>query len=281
MTGMQTKRPGTLYVVGTPIGNIGDLSPRAREVLNDVDLIAAEDTRRTRRLLSSISLDQRIIAYHEHNERVRSADLVERLRTGMDIALVSDAGMPLLSDPGWHLVNAARACGIEIRSVPGPSAITAALSVSGLPTDRFAFEGFLPRRRDRRATHLKRLDAEPRTMVFFEAVHRLEDTLAALIEQFGGERRAAIARELTKLHEQTCVGTLASLSSQLGESIPLLGEFVIAVAGREREASAEEHSIRRIFAILSRELGAEKAVVVCAEIAEVPRNTVYRLARRK
>lgn len=278
---MQPKHAGTLYVVGTPIGNIGDLSQRARDVLADVDLIAAEDTRRTGRLLSSIALDKPIIAYHEHNESKRAEELVARLGAGADVALVSDAGMPLLSDPGFTLVNAARAEGFEVRSVPGPSAITAALSVSGLATDRFAFEGFLPRREKQRAQYLQRLDAEPRTMVFFEAVHRVTETLRAMIEQFGTDRQGAIARELTKLHEQTRVGTLGALERELGDTIPLLGEFVIVVAGAEREVSADSRAIRRSFAILSRELGPDKAVAVCAELAEVPRNVVYRLTRVK
>jgi 16S rRNA (cytidine1402-2'-O)-methyltransferase len=187
---VQSISTGTLYVVGTPIGNLGDLSPRAREVLCTVEVVAAEDTRRTRGLLSSIGARCAIIAYHEHNEDSRSAQLLERLRGGADVALVSDAGMPVVSDPGWSLVTSALAEGIEVHSVPGPSAVLSALTVSGLPADRFVFEGFLPRRVGQRAEQLRRLAGETRTMIFFESVHRLSDTMAALVEWFGDLARS-------------------------------------------------------------------------------------------
>lgn len=276
---MQSISTGTLYVVGTPIGNLGDLSPRAREVLCTVEVVAAEDTRRTRGLLSSIGARCTIIAYHEHNEDSRSAQLLERLRGGSDVALVSDAGMPVVSDPGWNLVSAALAAGIEVRSVPGPSAVLSALTVSGLPADRFVFEGFLPRRAGQRAEQLRRLDGETRTMIFFESVHRLADTIGALIAQLGGERRAAITRELTKVHESVYVGSLAELQQRLGSSIPLLGEFVVLVAGDRSRATPEEQEIRRVFAVLCPELGADKSVALTAAIAGVSRNVVYKLTR--
>jgi 16S rRNA (cytidine1402-2'-O)-methyltransferase len=230
-------------------------------------------------LLSSIGAQSAIIAYHEHNEDTRSALLLERLRRGADVALVSDAGMPMISDPGWTLVTAALAEDIEVHSVPGPSAALAALTVSGLPVDRFVFEGFLPRRANQRAERLRRLAGETRTMVFFESVHRVGDTLDALIEQLGAARHAAIARELTKVHESVYQGELADLRRGLGTTIPLLGEFVIVVAGDRADTSPEEREIRRIFSLLKDELGADSAVGLTAAIAGVPRNVVYKLTR--
>jgi 16S rRNA (cytidine1402-2'-O)-methyltransferase len=270
---------GTLYVVGTPIGNLQDLSPRARDVLGRVDAIAAEDTRRTGGLLSSIGLKVPLIAHHEHNEEQRSADVVERLAAGESIALVSDAGMPLISDPGWRLVQRALHAGIPVQAVPGPSAVTAALSVSGLPTDRFVFEGFLPRREAARAARLKQLAAERRTIVLFESVHRVGETVAALIDAFGRDRAVSVARELTKIHEQTFAGSLADLAAALGERVPLLGEFVIVVAGTDIEAAADEAEVERVFNVLRRELPPGKAVALTAELTGVPRNRVYRLTR--
>lgn len=279
MSSSDANGAGTLYVVATPIGNLDDLSPRARKVLAEVDIVAAEDTRRTGRLLSSIGVKQPLIAYHEHNEQVRSAELVERMRQGASLALVSDAGSPLLSDPGLTLVRAARASGLAVAAVPGPSAVTAALSIAGLATDRFVFEGFLPRRQGALEERLGALEAEPRTMVFFEAVHRLASTVAALIEHFGADRRAALARELTKLHEQCVSATLGELGERLGEDIPLRGEFVLLVAGAAAAAPAEETEVRRVFALLERELDPKRAVDLTARITGLPRNAVYRLTR--
>lgn len=269
---------GTLFVVGTPIGNLQDLTPRAREVLGRVAAVAAEDTRRTRGLLSSIGLDKPLIAYHEHNEERRADAILDRLAAGQSVALVSDAGMPLLSDPGWRLVARALDAGRDVQVVPGPSAITAALAVAGLPTDRFVFEGFLPRRPAARETRLRALAAEPRTMVFFEAVHRLPATVAALEAAFGPARPAALARELTKLHEQVFRGPLEALRRALGREVPLLGEFVLVVAGAGDAPAADEAEAGRVFAILRRELPPGKAAALAAELTGVPRNAVYRLA---
>jgi 16S rRNA (cytidine1402-2'-O)-methyltransferase len=277
--GTQAKSSGTLFVVATPIGNLEDLSPRARSTLCAVEIVAAEDTRRTRGLLSSIGAEPRVLAYHEHNEDARTAELIERLRGGADIALVSDAGTPLINDPGWRLVAAALAAGIEVRAVPGPSAVLAALAVSGLPTDRYAFEGFLPRRAEQRALHLRSLAHEPRTLVFFESVHRLADALRALAEELGADRRAALARELTKLHEQVYTGSLAELGARLGHSIPLLGEFVIIVAGAAADAPVEADEIRRVYGLVSAELPPDQATALTAGITGASRNTVYRLTR--
>jgi 16S rRNA (cytidine1402-2'-O)-methyltransferase len=272
---------GKLYVVGTPIGNLDDLTPRAREVLAAADVIAAEDTRRTQGLLSRIGVEAKLIAYHEHNEEKRVDELLERLAAGVDVALVSDAGTPLISDPGWRLVRAARAAGFDIVPVPGPSAVIAALSAGGLPTDRFVFEGFLPRRDGARADRLRELARERRTIVLYEAVHRLGETLAALAEHFGGDREAVLARELTKVHEQLRAGSLADLMAQLDAGIPLLGEFVILVAGNPAEESADETRAREIYAVLCAELDRNKALQLTATLTGQPRNALYKLLRTK
>ena len=276
---MNAVSSGTLYVVGTPIGNLDDLSARARDVLGAVDLIAAEDTRRTGRLLSSISVNGTLIAYHEHNERQQTPALIARLEKGDSLALVSDAGMPTISDPGLRLVRAALAEDLPVVTVPGPTAVVAALSIAGLATDRFAFEGFLPRRSGPRRQRLELLQNEARTMIFYEAVHRVTETIEMLEELFGSDRQAAIARELTKLHEQIYTGTLAELSSELGEGIPLKGEFVLLVAGSAEILSVPAAEAVRIFTILSAEVSAKAAVALAAEITGLSRNDVYRLTR--
>lgn len=269
---------GKLYVVGTPIGNVDDLSPRARDVLAKADVIAAEDTRHTRGLLSRIGVESRLIAYHEHNEAERVPALLEQIERGQSVALVSDAGTPLISDPGWRLVNAAQARGIEVVPVPGPCAAIAALSVAGLPTDHFVFEGFLPRRDGPRAERLRELSPEPRTLVFYEAVHRVADMLAALRAAFGGERPAAIGRELTKTHEQIATGTLAELEARVGSSVPLLGEFVIVVAGAAA-TTPDEAEARRVYELLAAELPPDQSLKLAAAITGVARNALYRLTR--
>jgi 16S rRNA (cytidine1402-2'-O)-methyltransferase len=269
---------GKLYVVGTPIGNVDDLSPRARDVLAKADVIAAEDTRHTRGLLSRIGVDQRLIAYHEHNEAERVAGFLEQLERGQSVALVSDAGTPLISDPGWRLVSAAQAAGIDVIPVPGPCAAIAALSAAGLPTDHFVFEGFLPRRESARAERLEWLGREQRTMVFYEAVHRVAETLAALRRAFGDERRAVIARELTKTHEQIETGNLAELETSIDSRIPLLGEFVIVVAGAAA-ATPDETEARRVYELLATELSPDKALKLTTAVTGVSRNALYRLTR--
>jgi 16S rRNA (cytidine1402-2'-O)-methyltransferase len=269
---------GKLYVVGTPIGNVDDLSPRARDVLAKADVIAAEDTRHTRGLLSRIGVESRLIAYHEHNEARTAPALVEQLERGRTVALVSDAGTPLISDPGWRLVSAAQAAGIDVVPVPGPCAAIAALCAVGLPTDRFVFEGFLPRRESARAERLDSLRREQRTMVFYEAVHRVAATLAALRHAFGDERRAAIARELTKTHEQIATGTLAELAVRIESGIPLLGEFVIVVAGAA-PAAADEAEAQRVYELLAADLAPDKALKLTAAVTGVARNALYRLTR--
>ena len=269
---------GRLYVVGTPIGNVDDLSPRARDVLAKADVIAAEDTRHTRGLLSRIGVESRLIAYHEHNETERVTQLLEELARGQSVALVSDAGTPLISDPGWRLVHAARAAGVAVVPIPGPCAAVAALSVAGLPTDHFVFEGFLPRRDSARTERLEVLKREQRTIVLYEAVHRVAATLSALCDTFGGERRAAIARELTKTHEQIVSSTLAELAASLDSTIPLLGEFVIVVAGADA-AAPDEVEAQRVYELLATELAPDKALKLTAAVTGVSRNVLYRLTR--
>jgi len=269
---------GRLYVVGTPIGNVDDLSPRARDVLAKADVIAAEDTRHTRGLLSRIGVESRLIAYHEHNETERVTQLLEELARGKSVALVSDAGTPLISDPGWRLVHAARAAGVAVVPIPGPCAAVAALSVAGLPTDHFVFEGFLPRRDSARTERLEVLKREQRTIVLYEAVHRVAATLSALCDTFGGERRAAIARELTKTHEQIVSSTLAELAASLDATIPLLGEFVIVVAGADA-AAPDEVEAQRVYELLATELAPDKALKLTAAVTGVSRNVLYRLTR--
>jgi 16S rRNA (cytidine1402-2'-O)-methyltransferase len=270
---------GTLYVVATPIGNLEDLSPRARAVLAKAEVIAAEDTRHTRGLLSSIAAESRLIAYHEHNEEQRVPELLARLAAGASVALVSDAGTPLISDPGWRLVRAAQGAGFSVVPVPGPCAAVAALSAAGLPTDRFVFEGFLPRRDGPRDERLAELKHERRTLVFYEAVHRITATAAALVAAFGGERRAAFARELTKVHEQIALGTLAELSARLEGDIPLLGEFVLVVGGDTGEAGADLDEARRVYALLAAELEPSQALKLTAAITGASRNDLYRRLR--
>jgi 16S rRNA (cytidine1402-2'-O)-methyltransferase len=270
---------GILYVIATPIGNLADLSARAAQVLESVDLVAAEDTRRGGRLMQHLGLDKKLRSLYEHNEDAQTAKLLAELNAGRKIALISDAGTPLISDPGLQLVAAARDSGIAVVSIPGPSAVTAALSVSGLATDRFVFEGFLPRRPQQRRRRLEQLATEPRTIVFFEAVHRIEATLKVLAEIFGGEREATVARELTKLHEQVVTATLTELTALLGSEMPLLGEFVVVVAGAAAAATADDAEILRVYRLLGEDLPPARAVALCARICGRSRNDVYALTR--
>jgi len=266
---------GTLFVVATPIGNLEDLSPRARQTLAEVDFVAAEDTRHTGRLLSHLGVKTRQIALHEHNEARATAAVIEQLKDGRSVALVSDAGTPLVSDPGYRLVRAAHENGISVAPIPGPSAVTAALSVSGLPTDRFAFEGFPPAKQAARRKWLQARAADERTLVFFEAVHRIAATLADMADVFGTEREAFLGRELTKLHEQ-CV--VASLGELLGEvrtgTIASKGEFVIAVEGA---SSVESSSLDadRLLSELLEIVSAKQAAAIAARVTGGRRNALY------
>jgi len=276
---MTETRHGTLWVVATPIGNLDDLAPRAVAVLKGVAVIAAEDTRHSQVLLSRFAIATPCVAYHEHNERDMSGKLVARLLAGDDVALVSDAGTPTLSDPGYRLVHAAREARVRVSTVPGPSALVAALSVAGLPSDRFAFEGFLPPRGAARRTRLDALRDDTRTLVFYEAKHRIEETLADLVESFGGERRAVVARELTKVHETVLDGTLAELSARVRDNAEQrLGEFVLVVAGAATDDgdARRQRDGERVFALLAKELPAGKAAKLAAAITGAKRNALYR-----
>lgn len=224
---------GRLYLVGTPIGNLGDLTDRARDTLRSVDILAAEDTRRTGRLLSHVGIRRRMVSMFEGNERERTAELLARLRAGADVALVTDAGMPTISDPGFRLVRACADEGIEVRVVPGPSAVTSALVVSGLPVDRFVFEGFLPRRAGERRERLRALARDPRTVVLFESPVRLATLLREVLVELG-DRRVAVARELTKVHEEVIRGRVAEVLERIAKAEPK-GEVVLVLGGSEDE----------------------------------------------
>ena len=271
---------GVLYVVATPIGNLGDLSPRARQVLGEVDLIAAEDTRHSRPMLSHFGIGTPLIAVHEHNERRVCDDLLERLERGTSIALVSDAGTPLISDPGYVLVREARRRGIGVCPIPGPSALVTALSVAGLPTDRFVFEGFLPRSGKARDERLERLRRDDRTLVFYESGRRIVDTVTDLARVFGAGREAVIARELTKLYETVLADTLQGLVERLGtDAEQRKGEFVLLVCGAqivpEDEQAAEAD---RILRLLMEELPLKQAAGLAARITGGKRNELYQRA---
>lgn len=275
------KTPVTLWVVATPIGNLEDLSPRAQRILGEVDLVVCEDTRRTGRLLAAFGIEARLAPLHEHNETRETPGLVARLQAGESIALVSDAGTPLLSDPGFRLVRAAADAGLAVCAVPGPSAITAALSVAGLPTDRFAFEGFLPARGAARRARLKDLAAEPRTLVLFEAGNRVATLLAEATELMGPERPAAVGRELTKLHETVYRGGLAELAERLAaDPDAARGEAVVVIGGAAlaEPAGGDQALLARLLPELLEALPPSRAVRIAAKLTGVPRQQAYALA---
>ncbi len=274
---------GRLEVVATPLGNLGDLSTRARDVLAAADLIAAEDTRRTAQLLNAIGVRGRLVSLHDHNEGGRIEPLLEQLRAGKRIALVSAAGTPLLSDPGFGLVRAAAAAGIEVCAVPGPSAITAALSIAGIATDRFAFEGFLPSRAGERRALLARLAGEARTLVLFEAPHRIAETLADLAQCFGEQRAAVVTRELTKMHESVYRGTLGELCARARTDAALArGEITLVIAGAEveQQIAGDAALLTRALQLLLQELPPARAAAIAAQLAGVRRSEAYELALR-
>jgi 16S rRNA (cytidine1402-2'-O)-methyltransferase len=273
---------GRLQVVATPIGNRADLSPRAAEALAGADVIAAEDTRHTLALLRAIGVSRPLVSLHEHNESQRVPELLARLQKGETIALVSDAGTPLISDPGLELVRRAAQEGFEVHAIPGPSAIVSALAVAGLPTERFCFEGFLPARERERRASLARLANEPRTLVFFEAPHRIVATLADLVSEFGAERRAAVARELTKVHETVYRGTLRELLARAeAEENFRRGELTLVVEGAAPVAGAvDEEQLRRTVALLAKELPPARAASVAAQLTGASRAAAYALLTR-
>ena len=269
---------GTLFVVATPIGNLDDLTPRAREVLGSVDRIAAEDTRRTGRLLTHIGVKTAQTPVHDFNEAAVVDGLVARLVEGETLALVSDAGTPLVSDPGYRLVRAAHAAAVDVVPVPGASSLTTALSVAGIATDRFAFEGFLPARGGRRRERLGELSTAAHTLVFFESVHRIVATLDDMVAAFGAEREATLLRELTKIHEQIVHATLGELRAALDSGqIASRGEFVLVVAGAKAGAEAPglaDELLRELVAVLP----GKQAATIVARLTGEPKNALYRRA---
>ena len=274
-----TSSGGELVLVATPIGNLEDLSPRAAAVLATADLVVCEDTRRTGRLLAAAGIGRRpLLAVHDHNEARSVGAVLARLRAGEVVAVVSDAGLPGISDPGERLVRAAAAAGLAVRVVPGPSAAVAALAVSGLPTSRFAFEGFLPRRGSGRDERLAALADERRTIVLFEAPHRLVRTLEDLVGALGPERRVALVRELTKLHEETWRGTLGGAMARSAEVEPR-GEYVVVVeGGAEPPPAADEELSDAVAGRLAAGLSTRDAVAEVASAFAVPKRRVYDLA---
>ena len=276
--------PGVLVLAATPIGRVADAPPRLSEELADADVVAAEDTRRLKRLTSElgVTISGRIVSYFEGNEAQRTPTLVDALLAGERVLLVTDAGMPSVSDPGYRLVHAAVDAGVHVTAVPGPSAVLTALALSALPVDRFCFEGFLPRKSGERARRLESLAAETRTMVFFEAPHRTEATLAAMSAVWGAERAGAVCRELTKTYEEVRRGPLAELVTWAGEGVR--GEVTIVVAGAEDTpaVSNDEASLRA--AVAEREdqgMSRKEAIVETAKLAGVPKRDVYNLVHAR
>lgn len=268
---------GRVVLAATPIGNLGDASPRLRELLETADVIAAEDTRRLHRLVQGlgVTISGRVISYHEHNERERAEELLEFVAEGQTILVVSDAGMPAVSDPGFRLVSAAVDAGVLVTAVPGPSAVLTALALSGLPTDRFTFEGFLPRKAGERLGALRELVQERRTMVFFEAPHRLEVMLTALRDVFGVDRQAAVCRELTKTYEEVIRGSLDELVAWAGSG-EVRGEIAVVVGGAGApEPSRPEDHIDAVSALTAEGLRLKEAVAVVAEAQGVSKRELY------
>ena len=273
---MAATKAGTLYVVATPIGNLGDLTFRAREVLAAVDAICAEDTRHTRQMLNALGLERPLLALHEHNESEIAWKLVERLKAGECLALVSDAGTPLVSDPGYRLVREVRAAGLAVSPIPGACAAIAALSVAGIPSDRFCFEGFLPAKGSGRRERLAELARETRTLVFYESSHRIEDALADFVAAFGGEREAVVGRELTKLFETVLGDTLAGIAAKVAaDDNQRKGEFVIVVRGCEDDTAARLIEGQRLYAKLAEHLKPSVAAKLAADISGAPRKSLY------
>lgn len=272
-----SNRYGTLYVVATPIGNLEDLSPRAERILRDVDLIAAEDTRHSRKLLAAKNISTPIQAYHNFNERHTAAGLIGQIVSGRDVALICDAGTPLISDPGYQLVSMAHAHAVPVVPVPGPSALTAILSVCGLPADKFVFEGFLPAKTVARRHRLQQLAAETRALVLFEAPHRIQASLTDMRDVLGAERPATIARELTKVYETLRQNTLSELLDWSRTNPDQgRGEFVLVISGALETGSAYE--LERVLRVLLPHLSVREASQVAAEITGQSKNRAYKIA---
>lgn len=273
---------GTLYVVATPIGNLDDLSPRATRTLASVDVVAAEDTRHSGRLLSHLGIQTRMIALHDHNEKDRAAGILAELQAGRDVALISDAGTPLISDPGYVLVREARAAGHRVSPIPGPCALVAALSAAGLPTDRFLYVGFLPAKRSGRKASLDLLSSEVATLVFYESPHRILESVRDIAEVLGSEREVVLGRELTKTFETFYSGSVAEVLAEL-ERDPhgSRGEFVVMVRGAEAQASNSMEAtmdVDRVLRVLLTELPVKKVAKMAAELTGLSKNELYQRA---
>ncbi|MFI4937763.1 MAG: 16S rRNA (cytidine(1402)-2'-O)-methyltransferase [Candidatus Berkiellales bacterium] len=271
-------RMGKLYVVATPIGNLNDLSPRAQEILSHVTWIAAEDTRHSKGLLQHFGITTTLISYHEHNEQERASQLIEGLLKGEEGALISDAGTPLISDPGYTLVKKALQANIPVIPIPGPCALIAALSVSGLPTDKFFFEGFLPAKKEMRRQRLKELIDFDHTMIFFEAPHRVNEMMEELVASWGPDREATLMRELTKKFESVYFSTLQGiLMSIQNGTIPLKGEFILVVKGSKRQLTQTEsqQEMERVLKILLAEMSLKQAVLIAEKLTSLPKNALY------
>lgn len=268
---------GRLWVVATPIGNLDDLSPRAAAVLRDVEVVAAEDTRHSAPLLARVGSNARMLALHDHNEREQAARIVEVILAGRDVALIADAGTPLISDPGFRLVRAVREAGAVVSPVPGACAAIAALSVAGLPSDRFVFEGFLPAKSAARRERMTALASETRTLIFYESSHRIAESVNDAVTIFGATREAVLARELTKLYETVIAAPLGEIAARItADANQERGEFVLLIAGAEGEdAGAQLAEGRRVFALLREELAPAKAAKLAAAITGAPRKALY------
>jgi len=269
---------GALYIVATPIGNLEDLSPRAKVVLQNVDLIVAEDTRHSKPMLNQFGIETKVHAYHDHNERAQTPVLIEQLKAGMSIALISDAGTPLICDPGYHLLLAAHTEKIKVIPIPGPSALISALSVAGFSSEKFVFEGYLPARKTARQQRLLRLKDETRTLVFYEAPHRILASIEDAIICYGGERQAVIAKEISKQHENIQRGTLAGLLQWLHSDKDLTkGEFVVVIQGH-KTSQFDTQEASRILKILLADHSVKQAARLTSEIMQGNRNDIYKLA---
>lgn len=276
------ERSGTLYIVATPIGNLEDLSPRASSTLASVALIAAEDTRHSGRLLQFLGIQKPMLALHDHNERNRAAQVLGRLEAGEDVALVSDAGTPLISDPGYVLVREARERGIRVSPIPGPCALVAALSAAGLPTDRFLFAGFLPAKRGARRSELEALATEVATLVFYESPHRILETVAQISEVMGCDREVVLGRELTKAFETFYAGPVGDVSNTIAaDPNGARGEFVVMIHGASRnpeQGDEEAVDTDRLLRLLVAELPVKKVAKIVAELTGRPKNELYQRA---
>ncbi len=276
---MSAQQTANLYIISTPIGNLGDMTARAIDVLKTVDLIAAEDTRHSGRLLQHFAINTPTISLHEHNEEQRSETLLTRLQQGESIALISDAGTPLISDPGYRLVTLVREQGIKVVPIPGACALIAALSSAGLPSDRFSFEGFLPSKQGARRQTLDGLKHETRTLIFYESPRRLVGCLDDMILAFGGARRGCVARELTKLHETIETQALEDLQVWVANSPEQLkGECVVLVEGAAKAQDADTAEVERVLQLLLADLPVKRAAAITANLLGVSKNKAYELA---